>query len=80
MWEEVNNKISARKIFGIGAGTAIGQSFDAAENKNNYYYINSGHGDVVALVDRNGNIINDYEYDIYGESLKASYQKIKMGT
>lgn len=31
-----------------------------------YYYIYNGHGDVTALVDENGNIVNSYSYDPWG--------------
>ncbi|MGN0243077.1 MAG: RHS repeat-associated core domain-containing protein, partial [Lachnospiraceae bacterium] len=32
-----------------------------------YYYIYNGHGDVVALVDENGDIQNEYSYSPWGE-------------
>ncbi len=28
-----------------------------------YYYLTNGHGDVVQIVDENGNIVNSYNYD-----------------
>lgn len=27
-----------------------------------YYYLYNGHGDVIQIVDRNGNVVNNYEY------------------
>lgn len=32
-----------------------------------YYYIYNAHGDVTALADENGNIVNTYEYDAWGK-------------
>lgn len=34
-----------------------------------YYYLYNGHGDVVQMIDRNGNIVNNYEYDEWGNIL-----------
>ena len=31
-----------------------------------YYYVYNGHGDVVALVDANGNTAASYSYDAFG--------------
>lgn len=31
-----------------------------------YYYLYNGHGDVVQMVDRNGNVVNNYNYDEWG--------------
>ncbi|MGG1554860.1 RHS repeat-associated core domain-containing protein [Paenibacillus ferrarius] len=31
-----------------------------------YYYLYNGHGDVTQIVDRNGNIVNSYQYDEWG--------------
>jgi hypothetical protein len=33
---------------------------------NRYYYIYNGHGDVVQILDTAGNIVNSYDYDIWG--------------
>lgn len=35
-----------------------------------YYYLYNGHGDVVQIVDRNGNIKNRYDYDVWGNFLQ----------
>ena len=37
---------------------------------NTYYYIYNGHGDVVQIVDTSGNIVNSYDYDVWGNFLK----------
>lgn len=42
---------------------------DALENKS-YYYLYNGHGDVVQIVDTDGNIVNSYDYDVWGNFLK----------
>jgi len=31
-----------------------------------YYYLYNGHGDVVQIVDTSGNIVNQYDYDVWG--------------
>ena len=31
-----------------------------------YYYLYNGHGDVVQIVDTAGNIVNQYDYDVWG--------------
>ena len=31
-----------------------------------YYYLYNGHGDVVQIVDTSGTIINEYDYDVWG--------------
>lgn len=31
-----------------------------------YYYVYNGHGDVVALVDEQGNVAESYAYDAFG--------------
>ena len=37
-----------------------------------YYYIYNGHGDVVAMADKNGNIVNEYSYDPWGKILSET--------
>lgn len=39
--------------------------FDILNNEI-YYYLYNGHGDVVQIVDTNGNIVNSYDYDVWG--------------
>lgn len=34
-----------------------------------YYYLYNGHGDVIMMVDTNGNIVNQYQYDEWGNLL-----------
>ncbi|WP_135555930.1 RHS repeat-associated core domain-containing protein [Paenibacillus cymbidii] len=36
------------------------------------YYFFNGHGDVVKITDKNGNILNTYEYDIWGKVISES--------
>lgn len=36
-----------------------------------YSYLCNDHGDVIALLDRNGKKVNTYEYDIWGKLLKS---------
>ncbi|MDQ0191652.1 RHS repeat domain-containing protein, partial [Alicyclobacillus cycloheptanicus] len=37
-----------------------------------YYYVENGHGDVVALTDASGNIVAQYTYDAWGNILSSS--------
>jgi len=37
---------------------------------NTYYYLYNGHGDVVQITDTSGNIVNSYDYDVWGNFLK----------
>ncbi len=37
-----------------------------------YYYLYNGHGDVIQIVDRNGNVVNNYEYDEWGNILTSN--------
>jgi RHS repeat-associated protein len=37
-----------------------------------YYYLYNGHGDVIQIVDRNGNIVNNYSYDEWGNITASS--------
>ncbi len=39
-----------------------------------YYYLTNGHGDVVQIVDENGNIVNSYNYDEWGNILNQTEQ------
>ncbi len=34
-----------------------------------YYYLYNGHGDVVQIVDTAGNVVNSYDYDVWGNFL-----------
>ena len=35
-------------------------------NNTIYYYLYNGHGDVIQIVDTDGNIVNRYDYDVWG--------------
>ncbi len=35
-----------------------------------YYYLYNGHGDVVQIVDVSGNVVNSYDYDVWGNFLE----------
>ncbi|MBC2582811.1 RHS repeat domain-containing protein [Clostridium sp. DJ247] len=41
---------------------------------NSYYYLNNYHGDIVGLADINGNIVNSYSYDAFGNTVDANEQ------
>lgn len=44
-------------------------------NGQDYYYLYNGHGDVIQIVDRNGNVVNSYEYDEWG-NIRTSNETI----
>ncbi len=41
---------------------------------NIYYYLNNYHGDVVGLTNTLGDIVNDYSYDAFGNTIETSEQ------
>ncbi len=41
-------------------------------NGNWYYYLYNAHGDVIGLTDSQGNIVNSYEYDAWGNVLNQT--------
>ncbi len=41
---------------------------------NMYYYLTNGHGDVVQILNENGNIVNSYNYDEWGNILNQTEQ------
>ncbi|MNW39516.1 tRNA3(Ser)-specific nuclease WapA precursor [compost metagenome] len=51
-------------------GHSLMMSEDASDNKG--YYLSNGHGDVVEICDSAGNILNQYTYNIWGNTLTAS--------
>ncbi|RIK04456.1 MAG: hypothetical protein DCC49_13400, partial [Acidobacteria bacterium] len=40
----------------------------------NYFFVTNTHGDVVALTDRDGNVVNRYAYGPWGEATRVSEQ------
>ncbi|WP_088833833.1 RHS repeat domain-containing protein [Paenibacillus tyrfis] len=60
--------LKARYIRGNGLAVRV----DA--NGTKAYYLQNGHGDIVGLSDANGNVINQYTYDIWGNPLTVSEQ------
>ena len=39
-----------------------------------YYYLYNGHGDVIQVIDENGNAVNSYSYDEWGNILSSQEQ------
>ncbi|WP_204343380.1 polymorphic toxin-type HINT domain-containing protein [Paenibacillus elgii] len=68
----VSNGTVTMKARYIRGGTGLVARQDAAGSKT--YYLHNGHGDVVGLADGNGNVINRYTYDIWGNPLSTSEQ------
>jgi|GEM_PF-1196244 len=63
--EAENGSLKYRNIYGMNQ---ISRQ-DTAGNVN--YYLYNGHGDVVKTVDSAGNVMNSYEYDIYGKVISS---------
>ncbi|RIK03776.1 MAG: hypothetical protein DCC49_13830, partial [Acidobacteria bacterium] len=40
----------------------------------NYFFVTNTHGDVVAVTDKDGNIVNRYAYGPWGEATRVSEQ------
>ena len=55
-----NDKVKTRYVKGINYIASI-----SAGNKTSYFLFN-GHGDVVQTVDKDGEVLNNYDYDIWG--------------
>ena len=55
-----------------GTPIAMRQGYASSNNYTVYYYITNLQGDVIRLVDVNGNTAAYYEYDPYGNAIKAS--------
>ena len=58
--ETKNGQLSARNIWGINPISREN------ENGNSLYYLYNGHADVVAMTDEESNVVNTYDYDVYG--------------
>jgi len=43
-----------------------------ADDGKTYYYLYNGHGDVVQIIDTDGNIKNTYDYDVWGNFITKS--------
>ncbi|MVP02560.1 RHS repeat-associated core domain-containing protein, partial [Paenibacillus lutrae] len=59
----VTNGVAAHKASYL-RGSQLVARVDATGSK--AYYVHNGHGDVVELRDANGNVINQYAYDLWG--------------
>ncbi len=58
------------KYFVWGTDRVLVQ-IDAKTNQT-YYYLYNGHGDIVQIVDTAGNVVNTYDYDIWGNFLEKT--------
>ncbi|MCP1307952.1 RHS repeat domain-containing protein [Paenibacillus tyrfis] len=68
----VSNGTVTMKARYIRGGSGLVARQDASGTKT--FYLHNGHGDVVGLADGNGNVINRYTYDIWGNPLSTSEQ------
>ena len=65
---DANNGLKAA----IVRGHEILAQKDARDSS--YYYLNNAHGDVTALVDGTGAVVNRYQYDAFGNTVEAKEQ------
>ncbi|MBU5213087.1 hypothetical protein KQI60_15935 [Bacillus oleronius] len=49
-----------------------GNPITLAKNGKVYYYLINGQGDITKLTDQNGNVVANYEYDVWGNVKKQS--------
>lgn len=64
---ESNSPTSVKATYVWGPDKLLAKN-DKATGKT-YYYLYNGHGDVVQIVDTNGNVVNNYNYDEWGNIL-----------
>lgn len=65
---QANGTVNEKVSYLIGNGLVMQE--DAAGTKG--YYSHNGHGDVVAIRDITGAMLNEYEYDIWGNTVQAT--------
>jgi YD repeat-containing protein len=62
-----NGTVRATFIYdGLGVPVSVQVGSDPNSSPR-YYYVYNGHGDVVALVDAQGNVAASYAYDAFGQ-------------
>ncbi|UHA73729.1 polymorphic toxin-type HINT domain-containing protein [Paenibacillus sp. 481] len=80
-----NDKIVAEAKVENGSVTILaGYVYDANDDilarqvpgKGMQYYITNGHGDVTEIRDEQGNVLNKYTYDIWGNPLNTPEEKV----
>ncbi|HOV28159.1 MAG TPA: RHS repeat-associated core domain-containing protein [Pseudobacteroides sp.] len=59
--------------YGLKAAIIRGHEILAQKDSkdSSYYYFNNAHGDVTALLDGRGEIVNRYKYDAFGNTIEA---------
>jgi len=59
--------------YGLKAAIIRGHEILAQKDSkdSSYYYFNNAHGDVTALLDGRGEIVNRYKYDAFGNTVEA---------
>ena len=50
-----------------------GELLSVTYNNKDYYYVKNVQGDIIALYDESGNIVEEYSYDPWGEANKYTY-------
>ncbi len=53
-------------------GSAIGFTFIDGSNISDYIYVTNIQGDITKIIDMNGNIVVEYAYDAYGNSIEPT--------
>lgn len=59
--------------YGLKSATIRGHEILAQKSikDESYYYLNNAHGDVTALLDGKGQVVNRYQYDAFGNTVEA---------
>lgn len=59
--------LNAQEVDGMKMSYINGhQTLAKVQDGKIYYYIYNSHGDVIKLVDKNGTVVNEYSYDVWG--------------
>ena len=66
--------VTAKSTWGIGNRLALRETEDVI-----YGYRYNGHGDIIALTDASGSVVEDYAYDPYGNAVEESDEDVADG-
>jgi len=67
-WDQVTNEYT----YGLGLPGGIGGLLQVNQSRAVYYYLYDGQGNVTALLDGVGNVVQTYQYDPFGVQMAAS--------
>ncbi|RIK04174.1 MAG: hypothetical protein DCC49_13585 [Acidobacteria bacterium] len=61
-------------LYAGGEAPAAMRARNSDGSYSNYFFVTNTHGDVVAITDKDGNIVNRYAYGPWGEATRVSEQ------